>query len=73
MIQCEMPLRRSAIAVAAATAPTPTSPRDHSHSVTPAVPAISAMLSAWLTTSKPVTSRICAYTDCMNSAIALRA
>ena len=33
MIQCDMPLSRSAIAVAAATAPTPTWPRDHSHSV----------------------------------------
>ena len=35
--QCEMPFRRSAIAVAAATAPTPTWPCVHSHSVTPAV------------------------------------
>ena len=37
MIQCEMPFRRSAIAVAAATAPTPTWPCVHSHSVAPAV------------------------------------
>ena len=42
--QCEMPFRRSAIAVAAATAPTPTSPCVHSHSVAPADAAISAML-----------------------------
>ena len=33
MTQCEMPFRRSAIAVAAATAPTPTWPCVHSHSV----------------------------------------
>ena len=57
MIQCEMPFRRSAIAVAAATAPTPTSPCVHSHSATPAVLTISPMLSTWLTISKPVTQR----------------
>ena len=42
----EMPFKRSAIAVDAATAPTPTSPRVHSQSPTPALPAISAMMSA---------------------------
>ena len=73
MTQCEMPFRRSAIAVAAATAPTPTWPCVHSHSVAPAVLAISTMLSMWLTISKPVTSRICACTVTMNSCIAPRA
>jgi hypothetical protein len=70
MTQCEMPFRRSAIAVAAATAPTPTLPCVHSHSVTPAVAAISAIDSAWLTISKPVTSRICWCTVPRNSCIA---
>ena len=60
-------------AVAAATAPTPTWPRVHSHSVTPAVARISAMPSRWLTTSKPLTSRICAYTVTRNSCMAERA
>ena len=55
-----MPFRRSAIAVAAAMAPTPTWPWVHSHRATPAVAPTSSMLSAWLTTSKPLTSRICA-------------
>ena len=59
MIQCEMPFSRSAIAVAAATAPMPTSPRVHSHKVAPAVLAIRAIDSTWLTTSKPLTKRIC--------------
>ena len=71
--QCEMPFSRSAMAVAAATAPTPTWPCVHSHSVTPAVARISAMPSRWLTISKPLTSRICAYTVTRNSCIAERA
>ena len=71
--QCEMPFRRSAIAVAAATAPTPTRPCVHSHSVSPAVPRISAMLSTWLTSSTPVTRRNCVYAVPMNSCIAPRA
>ncbi len=71
--QCEMPFRRSAIAVAAATAPTPTRPVIHSHSTAPAVLAISAIDSAWLTISKPVTSRICPCTVSRNSCIAPRA
>ena len=71
--QCEMPFRRSAIAVAAATAPTPTSPCVHSQSVAPALAAISAIDSMWLTISKPVTSRICACTVPRNSCIAARA
>ena len=72
MIQCEMPFRRSAMALAAATAPMPTSPRVQSSSAVPAVPAINAMLSAWFAVSKPLTSRICAYAVCMNSCIELR-
>jgi hypothetical protein len=45
--QCEMPFRRSAIAVAAATAPTPTWPRIHSHSaMPPTVLAISSTMTA---------------------------
>ncbi len=71
--QCEMPFRRSAIAVAAATAPTPSCPRDHSHSVVPVVPMISSTLSMWLTTSQPVASRIWRYAVTMNSIIAERA
>ncbi len=59
MIQCEMPFRRSAIAVAAATAPGPTRPCVHSHSVTPAVLMMSPMLSTWLTISMPVMKRPC--------------
>ena len=35
MIQCDMPLRRSAIAVTAATAPTPIWPWLHNHSAVP--------------------------------------
>ena len=54
IIQCEMPFRRSAIAVAAATAPTPTWPCVHSHSVTPAVDGDQRHRRAtWLTISKP--------------------
>ncbi len=68
--QCEMPLRRSAIAVDAATAPTPIWPFDQSHSVAPAVDAISPIDSAWLTISKPVTRRIWRCTVPRNSPIA---
>ena len=71
--QCEMPFRRSAIAVAAATAPTPTSPFVHSQSVAPALAAMSPIERIWLTTSKPVTSRICVCTVPRNSCIAERA
>ena len=70
--QCEMPFRRSAIAVAAATAPMPRSPRVHSTSAAPAVLTISSMLSIWLTTSKALDNRICRYTVTMNSCIAAR-
>jgi len=73
MIQCDMPLSRSAIAVAAATAPTPTAPCDHSHSAEPAVATISVMLSACTVISMPLTSRICACTVVKNSCIAPRA
>ena len=71
--QCEMPFSRNAIALAAATAPMPTSPRVHSHTARPAVLPISTTLSAWLTISNPLTSRICRCTVSRNSCIAARA
>ena len=70
--QCEMPFRRSAIAVAAATAPTEADPCVHNQSAAPAVDAMSPMLSTWFTISKPVTSRICVWTVTRNSCIAER-
>ena len=52
MIQCEMPFKRSAIAVAAATAPTPTWPCATARGRCPPMPATMPMLSTWLTISK---------------------
>ena len=50
MIQCDMPLRRRAIAVAAATAPTPTAPSPITRSSRRRVDMVSsAMISTWLT------------------------
>ena len=74
IIQCDMPFSRSAIAVAAATAPTPTAPCDHSHSVTPAVPTISAHAERVVDDLEAGHQPHLACTPCaMNSCIALRA
>ena len=70
MTQCEMPFRRSAMAVDAATPPTPSEPRDQSASDTPPVPTMSSMLSRWLTVSNVVIIRICRLTVTMKSCIA---